>query len=48
MKAISEHVGHAKIGTSMDIYGHLLEEADKRAAASMDMVFDDLRFKASK
>lgn len=48
MKAISERVGHAKIGTSMDIYGHLLEEADKRAAASMDKVFGDLGIKAGK
>lgn len=48
MKAISERVGHAKIGTSMDIYGHLLEEADKRAAASMDKVFGDLGIKMSK
>ncbi|MFJ8267897.1 site-specific integrase [Peribacillus asahii] len=45
MKAISERMGHAKIGTSMDIYGHLLEEADKRAAASMDKVFGDLGVK---
>ncbi|MDO7485488.1 site-specific integrase [Peribacillus frigoritolerans] len=48
MKAISERVGHAKIGTSMDIYGHLLEEADKRAAASMDKVFGDLGINAGK
>lgn len=48
MKVISERVGHAKIGTSMDIYGHLLEEADKKAAASMDKVFGELGIKVSK
>ncbi|TDL72431.1 hypothetical protein E2R56_14560 [Rhodococcus qingshengii] len=42
MKVISERIGHAKIGTSMDIYGHLLEEADKKAADSLNEIFDDL------
>lgn len=48
MKVISERVGHAKIGTSMDIYGHLLEEADKKAAASMEKVFGDLGIQLGK
>jgi integrase len=39
---ISERIGHAKIGTTMDIYGHLLEEADKKAADSLNEIFDDL------
>ncbi|MGG0717761.1 tyrosine-type recombinase/integrase, partial [Robertmurraya massiliosenegalensis] len=42
MKIISERIGHAKIGTTMDIYGHLLEEADKKAADSLNEIFDDL------
>jgi integrase len=42
MKIISERIGHAKIGTTMDIYGHLLEDADKKAADSLDEIFDDL------
>jgi integrase len=42
MKVISERVGHAKISTTMDIYGHLLEEADKKASDSLDKVFGDL------
>lgn len=45
MKVISERIGHAKIGTTMDIYGHLLEEADKKAANSFDEIFDDLGIK---
>ncbi|NWQ40347.1 site-specific integrase [Bacillus sp. EB106-08-02-XG196] len=42
MKVISERIGHAKIGTTMDIYGHLLEDADKKAADSLNEIFDDL------
>jgi integrase len=42
MKIISERVGHADIGTTVDIYGHLLEEADKKAANSLDETFNDL------
>lgn len=45
MKVISERVGHAKISTTMDIYGHLLEDADKKAAESLNKVFDDLGIK---
>jgi integrase len=45
MKVISERVGHAKISTTMDIYGHLLEDADKKAADSLNKVFDDLGIK---
>jgi integrase len=45
MKVISERIGHAKIGTTMDIYGHLLEEADKKAADSFNEIFDDLGIK---
>ncbi len=42
MKIISERIGHAKIGTTMDIYGHLLAEADRKAADSLNEIFDDL------
>ena len=42
MKLISERVGHAKISTTMDIYGHLLEDADKKAAESLEKVFNEL------
>jgi integrase len=45
MKVISERVGHAKISTTMDIYGHLLEEADKKASDSLNKIFGDLGIK---
>ncbi|GGL58016.1 tyrosine-type recombinase/integrase [Sporolactobacillus putidus] len=37
MKDISERAGHSSgIGITMDTYGHLLEDSDKRAAQSLD------------
>ncbi|WP_258000391.1 hypothetical protein [Bacillus sp. Marseille-P3661] len=36
MKTISARLGHAKIGTTMDLYGHALESADEIAAAHFD------------
>jgi integrase len=35
-KVISERLGHADISTTMNIYGHVLEEADKTAASHFD------------
>lgn len=42
MKLISERVGHSKIGTTMDIYGQLLEDADAKAAKSLDNAFAEI------
>jgi integrase len=42
IKIISERIGHAKIGTTKDIYGHLLEVADKKAVDSLDEIFNGL------
>jgi integrase len=36
MKTISARLGHSKIGTTMDIYGHALESADEKAAEHFD------------
>lgn len=36
MKTISNRLGHAKIGTTMDIYGHALQSADQEAADLLD------------
>jgi integrase len=35
-KIISERLGHANIGTTMNIYGHVLAKADKEAANKFD------------
>lgn len=41
MKTISSRLGHASISTTMNIYGHALEEADKKAAAMFNSLFDE-------
>lgn len=38
-KVISERLGHADISTTMNIYGHVLEEADQSAASHFDDLF---------
>jgi integrase len=43
MKAISERVGHAKIGTTMDIYGQLLMDAPNRSAQLLDKQFREIK-----
>jgi integrase len=40
MKTISARLGHASISTTMNIYGHALEEADKAAASMFNNLFD--------
>ena len=39
MKHIQVMMGHAKIGTTFDVYGHLEEEAQRQVAAQMDKLF---------
>ncbi|MEH7493593.1 tyrosine-type recombinase/integrase [Neobacillus niacini] len=38
-KVISERLGHADISTTMNIYGHVLSEADQAAASHFDSLF---------
>jgi integrase len=38
-KVISERLGHADISTTMNIYGHVLAEADQTAASHFDAFF---------
>lgn len=38
-KIISERIGHSKISTTMDVYGHVIRSADSNAAAMFDDVF---------
>lgn len=38
-KVISERLGHADISTTMNIYGHVLAEADQTAASHFDSFF---------
>ncbi|MFM1654018.1 tyrosine-type recombinase/integrase [Brevibacillus sp. B_LB10_24] len=38
-KTISNRLGHAKISTTMDIYGQALQSADKEAAKHFDLLF---------
>ncbi|PEK99491.1 site-specific integrase [Bacillus sp. AFS017336] len=40
MKVISDRLGHSKISTTMDLYGHTLESADEKAAAQFNMYFE--------
>ncbi|RAR39636.1 site-specific integrase [Paenibacillus sp. MDMC362] len=40
-KIISERIGHSKIGTTMDVYGHVIRAADAGAAATFDDVFNN-------
>lgn len=40
-KVIQERLGHATIGTTMNVYGHVLEKADQTAAAHFDDLFSD-------
>lgn len=37
-KIISERLGHSNIGTTMNVYGHVIRKADQKAAA----LFDDI------
>lgn len=39
MKTISARLGHSKIGTTMDLYGHALESADEAAGNQFDHFF---------
>lgn len=41
MKTISNRLGHANISTTMNIYGHALEEADQKAADMFNHLFDE-------
>lgn len=38
-KIISERIGHSKIGTTMDVYGHVIRAADVAAASTFEDVF---------
>ncbi|WP_409306067.1 tyrosine-type recombinase/integrase [Peribacillus sp. SCS-155] len=40
MKVISNRLGHADIRTTMNIYGHVLQDAEKAAANQFDDIFD--------
>lgn len=41
IKTISSRLGHASISTTMNTYGHALEEADKKAADMFNSLFDE-------
>lgn len=41
-KIISERLGHADISTTMNVYGHYLEEADQKAADILDNLFGNI------
>ena len=40
-KDVQEIVGYASFGTTMDIYGHLLDGAQSQAAKKMNELFED-------
>ncbi|MFD2133785.1 hypothetical protein ACFSKI_21470 [Pseudogracilibacillus auburnensis] len=39
MKAVQERAGHAKMGTTFDIYGHALPEEDQEAIVYTEEMF---------
>jgi integrase len=39
-KALSAYMGHAKVGTTMDLYGHLMPGNESEAAALLDSYLD--------
>jgi integrase len=43
MKDISERVGHSKIGTTADIYGHLFQERKERSADLLDKELNEIK-----
>ncbi|MCL6560226.1 MAG: site-specific integrase [Firmicutes bacterium] len=42
-KSISGRLGHANIGTTMDIYGHYLRSADREAADRLEQVYQTMK-----
>lgn len=40
VKVISDRLGHSKISTTMDTYGHYIKTADEKAAESLDKLFN--------
>ncbi|CAH1205308.1 Tyrosine recombinase XerC [Paenibacillus allorhizoplanae] len=47
-KVISERLGHSNIGTTMNVYGHVLRTADHAAANKLDFLFDSRKNKVNK
>lgn len=47
-KVISERLGHSNIGTTMNVYGHVLRAADHAAANKLDFLFDSRKNKVNK
>ena len=39
LKVVSERLGHSKISTTSDIYGHVLPSADQAAAEALNSMF---------
>lgn len=39
-KIISNRLGHSKIGTTMNVYGHVIESADRSAAETLNSLFE--------
>ncbi|QSB10424.1 tyrosine-type recombinase/integrase [Lysinibacillus fusiformis] len=40
-KVIQSRLGHSNITTTMNTYGHLLQETDQRASSHFDKLFDE-------
>ncbi|OPA77442.1 site-specific integrase [Paenibacillus selenitireducens] len=40
-KIISNRLGHSKITTTMNVYGHVIESADRSAAEKLNAIFQD-------
>jgi integrase len=40
LKVIQSRLGHADIGTTMNIYSHVLKEVDKQAADAIETLLE--------
>ncbi len=38
-KAVADHLGHASISTTMDVYGHLFDDSRDRTSGALDDVY---------
>ena len=43
MRTVQERLGHARVGTTLEVYGHVMPGRDQAAARAFDALVDDVR-----